>query len=139
MKRLANTSLKDDIYNYLNGLSAITSSVDQIGWRQMPDTAVTKKQIVYGMISDVRIPESSFRSQRWRFWICFPVTGLNPKTSCLSAANKLLDAMHSVRGEFGSVNLHYAFNLDNQDPFFDTNSNSWIIIQDYELKMRTLN
>ena len=141
---MANKSLKDDIYAYLNAQASLITLLDTggLGWGQMPDTAVTKKMIVYAMISDVRIGDdigsSQFRNQRWRFWICFPKTGTTPKASCLTAANKLLDLMHNMRGSFGSTNIHYIENDSNQDPFYDTNSNCFIIIQDYKLKMRTL-
>lgn len=139
---MANKSLKDDIYNYLNGQASITSLIDTIGWGQMPDTATAKRIIVYAMISDVRIGDdigsSKFRNQRWRFWICFPKTGTKAKNSCLTASNILLDLMHNVRGTFGGTSIHYIENDSNADPFFDVNSNCYIIIQDYKLKMRTL-
>lgn len=137
---MANSSLKDNIYSYLNGQASLTALLDTggIGWGQMPDNHITKKMIIYSMISDVRIPDSYFRNQRWRFWLCFPATGTNPKAACLTAANKLLDIMHEIRGSFGSVNIHFSENVSNQDPFYDKDSNSWIIIQDYALKMKTL-
>jgi hypothetical protein len=138
VKFLVNTSLKDDIYSFLNGQASIAILVDQIGWGQMPDTAVTKKQIVYAMISDVRTPGSYLRNQRWRFWICFPRTGSNPKSGVMEAGNKLLDVLHNQRGTFGSTSIHYSENVSNQDPFFDTASNCYILIQDYNLKMKTL-
>jgi len=135
---LANSSLKDNIYTYLNGQVSLTAIIDQIGWGQMPDTAIDKTQIVYYMLNDNRIAESSFRNQLWRFWICVPQTKSNPKSKCLTISNKLLDNLHGVRGSFGSTYIHFSDNVTNQDPFFDTSSNSYIIIQDYKLKMKTL-
>ena len=137
---MANKSLKDDIYAYLNAQASLTSLLDTsgIGWGQMPDTATVKKMIVYSMLSDVRIPESQFRNQRWRFWICFPKTGTNPKLASLIAGNKLLDLLHNMRGSFGSTYIHFIENDSNQDPFFDVASNCYIVIQDYKFKMRTL-
>ena len=137
---MANRSLKSDIYSYLSGRTALVNLLDSggLGWGQMPDTAVTKKMIVYAMISDVRIPESKFRNQRWRFWICFPKTGTAPKDSCLNCSNVLLDSLHNMRGSFGSTKIHFIENDSNQDPFFDSISNCFIIIQDYKIKMRTL-
>lgn len=138
MKPLANSSLKDDIYTYLHGQVSLNALVALIGWGQMPDTAVSKKQVIYSMISDVRFPESSFRNQRWRFWISVPAATSGAKESTLTIANKLLDLLHEVRGSFGSTYIHFSENVSNQDPFFDENSNSWMVIQDYMLKMRTL-
>lgn len=137
---LANKSLKKDIYDYLNAQASLTALLDTggIGWGQMPDTAVTKKMIVYSMLSDVRIIESTFRNQRWRFWLCFPKTGTNPKDKALECGNKLLDLLHGMSGSFGSTNIHFIENDSNQDPFFDVASNCFIVIQDYKLKMRTL-
>lgn len=135
---MANTSLKDNIYKYLNGVAAVKNSVMQIGWGQMPDTAVTKTQIVYSMLNDNRLQGSQFRDQLWRFWICFPSIGTKPKDSVLNAGNILLNNLHNISGTFGDVNILYAENVSNQDPFFDTASNSYIVIQDYKLKMRTL-
>jgi hypothetical protein len=43
-----------------------------------------------------------------------------------------------VRGSFGSTYIHFAENIGNGDPFYDEASASWILIQDYNLKMRTL-
>ena len=143
MKRrfsVANISLKDNIYTYLAAETALTALLDTggIGWGQMPDTAVTKKMITYTMISDVRTPESQFRNQRWRFWISFPAGGTAPKNSCLTAGNQLLTSLHNMRGTFGSTKIHFIENDSNQDPFYDSVSDSWMIIQDYKLKMRTL-
>ena len=137
---MANRSLKQDIYTYLSAQSSLTSLLDTdgIGWGQMPDTATTKRMIKYSMLSDVRIPESQFRNQRWRFWICFPKTGTNPKDSSMDCGNVLLDVLHNMSGTFGSVNILYIVNDSNQDPFFDTASNCYIVIQDYKIKMRTL-
>ena len=137
---MANTSLKDNIYSYLNGQSTLTALLDTggIGWGQMPDTAVTKKMIVYSMLSDVRIADSKLRNQRWRFWICIPDSTSGPKAAALAAGLKLLDLMHEVRGSFGSTYIHFAENIGNGDPFYDEASASWILIQDYNLKMRTL-
>ena len=137
---MANTSLKDDIYAYLNGQSSLTALLDTggIGWGQMPDTAVTKKMIVYSMLSDVRIAGSKLRNQRWRFWICMPGNGTAPKAVALAVGLKLLDLMHEVRGTFGSTEIHFSENISNADPFYDEASASWILIQDYNLKMRTL-
>jgi hypothetical protein len=137
---LANTSLKDDIYAYLNGQSSLTALLDTggIGWGQMPDTSVTKKMIVYSMLSDVRIADSKLRNQRWRFWICMPENGSAPKAGALAVGLKLLDLMHEVRGSFGSTYIHFSENIGNADPFYDEASASWILIQDYNLKMRTL-
>jgi len=137
---VANKSLKDDIYAYLNAQSSLTTLIDANGirWGQMPDTAVTKRRLVYAMISDVRIPESQFRNQRWRFWICFPKTGTTPKDSSMDCGNVLLDLLHNMRGSFGSTYIHFIENDSNQDPFFDTASNCYIAIQDYKFKMRTL-
>ena len=104
----------------------------------MPDTAVTKKMIVYSMLSDVRIADSKLRNQRWRFWICMPENGTAPKAAALAAGLKLLDLMHEVRGSFGSTYIHFVENIGNADPFYDEASASWILIQDYNLKMRTL-
>jgi hypothetical protein len=137
---LANISLKDNIYAYLNGQSSLTALLDTcgIGWGQMPDTAVTKKMIVYSMLSDVRIADSKLRNQRWRFWICIPDSTNGPKAAALAAGLKLLDLMHEVRGSFGSTYIHFVENIGNADPFYDEASASWILIQDYNLKMRTL-
>jgi hypothetical protein len=137
---LANISLKDNIYAYLNGEATLTALLDTggIGWGQMPDTAVTKKMIVYSMLSDVRIADSKLRNQRWRFWVCVPKSNSAPKSACLAISLKLLDLMHEVRGTFGSTYIHFSENIGNADPFFDENSDSWILIQDYNLKMRTL-
>jgi hypothetical protein len=137
---LANISLKDNIYAYLNGQPTLTALLDTggIGWGQMPDTAVTKKMIVYSMLSDVRIADSKLRNQRWRFWICIPDSTSGPKAAALAAGLKLLDLMHEVRGSFGSTYIHFAENIGNGDPFYDEVSASWILIQDYNLKMRTL-
>jgi hypothetical protein len=137
---LANISLKDNIYAYLNGQSSLTALLDTggIGWGQMPDTAVTKKMIVYSMLSDVRIADSKLRNQRWRFWICMPENGTAPKAGALAVGLKLLDLMHEVRGSFGSTYIHFVENIGNADPFYDEASASWILIQDYNLKMRTL-
>lgn len=141
---MANKSLKDDIYAYLNGQASLTALLDTggIGWGQMPDTAVTKRMIVYSMISDVRLDDdhsiSTFRNQRWRFWICFPKTGANPKDSALDCANKLLDVLNNISGTFGSTAIQYSVIENNQDPFFDIASNCYIVIQDYKIKMKTL-
>lgn len=137
---MANISLKDNIYAYLNGQASLTTLLDTDGimWGQMPDTAVTKKHIVYTMLSDVRIDGSVFRNQRWRFWICFPNKGTAPKLASMTAGNKLLDLLHNQSGTFGNTVIHYISNDSNQDPFYDTASNSYIVIQDYKLKMRTL-
>ena len=141
---MANKSLKDDIYNYLNGQASLTALLDTggIGWGQMPDTAVTKRMIVYSMISDVRLDDdhsiSTFRNQRWRFWICFPKTGINPKDSALDCGNKLLDVLNNISGTFGSTAIQYSVIENNQDPFFDVASNCYIVIQDYKIKMKTL-
>ena len=116
---MANKSLKDDIYAYLNAQGSLTALLDTggLGWGQMPDTAITKKMIVYSMLSDVRIPESKFRNQRWRFWICFPKTGTAPKLAALTAGNKLLDLMHGISGTFGNTVLLFSENDINYDPF----------------------
>ena len=135
---MANSSLKENIYTYLNGISDISSTVDQIAWGQMPDTAVDKKQIVYAMLNDNRIADSYFRNQLYRFWICIPDTESTPKNTVLTIANLLLDNLHEVRGTFGAVKIHFSENVSNQDPFYDVASNYWIIIQDYKLKMKTL-
>ena len=141
---LANKSLKQDIYAYLNAQSSLTALLDTggIGWGQMPDTAVTKRMIVYSMLSDVRIDDdhsiSTFRNQRWRFWICFPKTGTAPKDSALDCGNVLLDVLNNISGTFGSTTVQYIVNDSNSDPFFDTASNCYIVIQDYKIKMRTL-
>ena len=140
MKNLANYSLKDDIYNYLNAQASLTSMLDTNGlsWGQMPDTAVTKTRVDYRMLSDVRIGGSSFRNQRWRFWICVPATKTTPKSKALNISNKMLDLLHEMRGEFGSIYIHFIENDSNEDPFFDTSLNAWVVVQDYKLKMRTL-
>jgi hypothetical protein len=78
------------------------------------------------------------RNQLYRFWLSFPVTTTAPKAACLTASLKLLDLLHEVKGSFGTVNILFSHNVSNQDPFFDDTSQSWIIIQDYNLKMRTL-
>ena len=135
---MANTSLKDNIYSYLNSITAIKNAVDQIGWGQMPDTAITKKQIVFSMLNDNRLPESQLRNQLWRFWYCFPANGTTPKAKSLTLGNLMLDNMHNMRGTFGSTLVHFIENVSNIDPFFDTTSNSWILIQDYKIKMKTL-
>lgn len=141
---MANKSLKADIYSYLNGQSALVALLDTggIGWGQMPDNAVTKRMIVYSMISDVRLDNdhsiSPFRNQRWRFWICFPKNGTAPKDSALDCGNKLLDVLNNMSGTFGSTAILYSVIDSNQDPFFDVASNCYIVIQDYKLKMRTL-
>ena len=139
---MANKSLKDDISEYLKTVASIRSIFVYIGWGQMPDTATSKIMLIYAMISDVRIGDdigsSSYRNQRWRFWICFPADGTKPKENCMLASNALLDALHNMRGTFGSTSIHYIENDSNADPFFDINSNCYIIIQDYKLKMRTL-
>ena len=141
---MANKSLKADIYTYLNGQASLTALLDTggIGWGQMPDTAVTKRMIVYSMISDVRIDDghsmSAFRNQRWRFWICFPKTSTTPKDKALECANKLLDVLNNISGTFGTTAIQYCCIDSNQDPFFDIASNCYIVIQDYKIKMKTL-
>jgi hypothetical protein len=135
---LSNISLKDNIYNYLNGQASLTSLVDSIGWSQMPDTATSKRMIVYSMLNDNRTDDSHLRNQLWRFWICIPQTSTSPKAKCLEASLKLLDLLHEVSGSFGSTYIQFSHNVSNQDPFFDSVSNCWIVIQDYNLKMRTL-
>jgi len=137
---MANISLKDNIYAYLNGQASLTSLLDTggIGWGQMPDTATTKRMVIYKMLNDNRLDDSKLRNQLWRFWICFPKTGTNPKGAALTASLKLLDLLHEVQGSFGSTNILFSHNVSNQDPFFDSVSNCWIVIQDYNLKMRTL-
>jgi hypothetical protein len=137
---LANKSLKDDIYSYLNGQASLTSLLDTGGliWSQSFDDSVNKKRIVYTMLNDNRLDDSKLRNQLWRFWICFPKTGTNPKGAALTASLKLLDLLHEVQGSFGSTNILFSHNVSNQDPFFDSVSNCWIVIQDYNLKMRTL-
>jgi hypothetical protein len=137
---LANISLKDNIYAYLNGQASLTSLLDTggIGWGQMPETATSKRMIVYSMLNDNRLDDSKLRNQLWRFWICFPNTGTAPKAKALAAGLKMLDLLHEVKGSFGSTNILFSHNVSNQDPFFDTVSNCWIVIQDYNLKMRTL-
>lgn len=137
---MANTSLKDSIYAYLNGQSTLTALLDTDGimWGQMPDTAVTKTRVIYSMISDPRVGNSSFRNQRWRFWICVPAAKATPKAKALTIANKMLDLLHEVRGGFGSIYIHFVENDSNEDPFFDETLNSWVVIQDYKFKMRTL-
>lgn len=135
---MANYSLKDSIYKYLDSVTAVSSLVDIIGWGEMPDTAVSNKRIIYKMISDPRIPESKLRGQRWRFWICIPQTESAPKESCLTISNLMLDNLHRMQGSFGDVSIHYIDNVSNEDPFFDTDSNCYIAIQDYILKMKTL-
>jgi len=108
----------------------------------MPDTATTKRMIMYSMISDPRISDdhsnSTFRNQRWRFWICFPKDGTSAKDSSMNCGNKLLDVLNNISGSFGSSYVQYIVNDSNQDPFFDTASNCYIVIQDYKIKMRTL-
>ena len=141
---MANISLKDNIYTYLNGQASLTNLLDTggIGWGQMPDTAVIKRMIVYSMISDVRLDDdhsiSKFRNQRWRFWICFPKTGTNPKDSAMDCGNALLDVLNNISGTFGTTAIQYCCIDSNQDPFFDVASNCYIVIQDYKIKMRTL-
>lgn len=135
---MANSSLKDDIYSYLNSQAGLTALVAQIGWGQMPSTAISKKQIVYGMISDPRVHLSKQRNQRWRFWICVPVSNTNPKASCEAIGNKMLDVLHEIKGSFGTRNIQWSENVSNQTPFLDDQSQSWILIQDYMLKMKTL-
>ena len=137
---MANTSLKDNIYTYLNGQATLTALLDTggIGWGQMPDTATTKRMIVYKMLNDGRIDDSRLRNQLYRFWICFPGTGTTPKASCLTASLKLLDLMHEVRGTFGNTTILYSHNVNNSDPFYDDISKNWIVIQDYIIKSRNL-
>lgn len=135
---MANKSLKDDIYNYLNGEASITTLIDVIGWGQMPETKTDKKSIIYKMLNDNRTDDSKLRNQLWRFWVCFPATGTTPKSKALEAGLKMLDLLHEVKGSFGSTNILFSHNVSNQDPFFDSVSNCWIVIQDYNLKMRTL-
>jgi hypothetical protein len=137
---MANKSLKDDIYAYLNNQSSLTALIDTggIGWGQMPDTATSKKMIVYTMLNDNRLDDSYLRNQLWRFWICFPKTGSNPKSSCLAASLKLLDLLHEVQGSFGATNIMFSHNVLNSDPVYDTVSGCYIAIQDYKLKIRTL-
>lgn len=137
---MANTSLKNDIYTYLSGQISLTSllSAGGIGWGQMPETAVSKTMIVYRMLSDPRIPESSLRNQRWRFWICVPKSATTPKETCLTIANKMLDLLHEVRGSFGSTYIHFSENVNNSDVEYDPASECWMVIQDYMLKMKTL-
>jgi len=137
---LANISLKDNIYAYLNAQASLTTLLDTggIGWGAMPETETTKRIIMYKMLNDNRQDDSHLRNQLWRFWLCFPATGTNPKSACLIASLKLLDLLHEIKGSFGTTNILFSHNVSNQDPFFDTVSNCWIIIQDYNLKMRTL-
>ena len=137
---MANISLKDNIYAYLNGQASLTTLLDAggIGWGQMPDTATSKKMIVYTMLNDNRLNDSRFRNQLWRFWICFPKTGTAAKASCLAASLKLLDLLHEVQGSFGSTNIQFSHNVLNSDPVYDTASGCYIAIQDYKFKMRTL-
>jgi len=137
---LANISLKDNIYAYLNGQASLTTLLDTNGliWSQSYDDSVNKRRIVYTMLNDNRLDDSKLRNQLWRFWICFPKTGTNPKGAALTASLKMLDLLHEVKGSFGSTNILFSHNVSNQDPFFDAVSNCWIVIQDYNLKMRTL-
>ena len=137
---MANISLKDNIYAYLNGQASLTTLLDTNGliWSQSYDDSVNKRRIVYTMLNDNRLDDSKLRNQLWRFWICFPKTGTNPKGAALTASLKMLDLLHEVKGSFGSTNILFSHNVSNQDPFFDAVSNCWIVIQDYNLKMRTL-
>lgn len=137
---MANISLKDNIYAYLNGQASLTTLLDTNGliWSQSYDDSVNKRRIVYTMLNDNRLDDSKLRNQLWRFWICFPKTGTNPKGAALTASLKMLDLLHEVQGSFGSTNILFSHNISNQDPFFDAVSNCWIVIQDYNLKMRTL-
>jgi len=137
---LANISLKDNIYNYLNGQASLTTLYDAggIGWGVMPETKTEKRLLIYKMLNDNRIDDSKLRNQLWRFYHCFPATGTTPKAKALEAGLKLLDLLHEIKGSFGSTNILFSHNVSNQDPFFDSVSNCWIIIQDYNLKMRTL-
>jgi hypothetical protein len=137
---MANSSLKDDIYTYLNGQASLTSLLDTdgIGWGEMPDTATANKMIMYKMLNDPFLDDSKLRNQLWRFWICFPKTGDTPKAAAQTASLKLLDLLHEIKGSFGSTYIQFCHNVSNQDPFFDSISDCWIVIQDYKLKMRTL-
>lgn len=138
---MSNSSLKDNIYSYLAaqaGLTSLIGTTGRTGWGQMPDTAVSVIHIVYSMLTEIRQDDSYLRNQMYRFWICVPQGTSDGKEVTLSIANKLLDLLHEVRGTFGSVNLQFSHNVSNQDPFFDERSNSWIIIQDYKLKIRSL-
>lgn len=139
---MANISLKDNIYAYLSGCISLTATGTTFGWGQMPDTAVTKKIIVYSMISDLSpaddLGKSKLRNQRWRFWVCVPDTETNGKSTSLNISLKLMDNLNNVRGSFGSTYIHYSEIDTNSDPFYDITSKSWIVIQDYKLKMKTL-
>lgn len=136
---MANTSLSTDIYTYLHAYSAFNALVSRCEWGPMPVTAVDNTRVTYAMLSDVRIYDSNQRAQRWRFWICVPQTATSPKAAALAIGNKLLDLLHEVQGSFGSTYIVWSENVSNQDPQFDENSASWMIIQDYIIKTKTLN
>ena len=105
----------------------------------MPVTAVDSTRVTYSMLSDVRNYESHARAQRWRFWICVPAATANGKTAALTIGNKLLDLLHEVQGSFGSTYIVWSENVSNHDPEFDENSASWMVIQDYIIKTKSLN
>ena len=136
---MANTSLSTDIYTYLHAYSAFNALVSRCEWGPMPVTAVDKTRVTYTMLSDVRVYDSHQRAQRWRFWICVPQTATNPKAAALAIGNELLDLLHEIQGSFGSTYIVWSENVSNQDPQFDENTASWMIIQDYIIRTKTLN
>ena len=136
---MANTSLQADIYTYLHAYSAFNALVSRCEWGPMPVTAVDSTRVTYSMLSDVRVYESHARAQRWRFWICVPAATANGKTAALTIGNKLLDLLHEVQGTFGSTYILWSENVSNHDPEFDENSASWMVIQDYIIKTKSLN
>jgi hypothetical protein len=131
---------KNNIYTYLRTVTDLSQIVtyggniteelvgaQEIAWGDYPQNLTNK--IVYKKISDPQLYDFRRDFQRWRFWIQHP-----DKFLCSLIAEILKDNLNLYRGNFGTEQVSYIFMLDNSDPFYSKDLQSYQIIQDYRLQ-----